>query len=81
RKDEAIENRGAAATPDGRGFDKKRPGGGHFKGGAQQRDGSQRRDGRPDAARPDGGGRSDASGRGPGGDKLTHNPFADLFRR
>lgn len=75
RKDETIENRGAAATPDGRGFDKKRPGGGNFKGGAP------RRDGRPEGARPDGGSRSDAAGRGPGGDKLTHNPFADLFRR
>ena len=27
RKDEAIENQGAAASPDGRGFPKKRPGG------------------------------------------------------
>ncbi len=65
RKDENIENRGAAASPDGRGFAKKRPGGGF---GGPRRDGG-------------GGGRKDGGGRGPGGEKLTHNPFADLLRR
>ena len=63
RKDEAIENRGALASPDGRGFSKKRPQGNRAAGGG----------GAP--------GRKETGGRGPGGEKLTHNPFADLLRR
>jgi uncharacterized protein len=64
RKDEAIENHGAAASPDGRGFAKKRPGG-NFAGS------------RPSGDRP----QNRQQGGAPGGEKLTHNPFADLFRR
>ncbi len=66
RKDETIENRGAAASPDGRGFAKKRPGGSSRSGRHDGTNGPKNQGG---------------PARGPGGEKLTHNPFADLFRR